>query len=82
MAFAGMPKATVQAAIGGVVLDTATSIKGLSDEDRAKYIEHGTVLLTIAVIAIVFTAPLGAILINTLGIRWLSYDGEEEQPDV
>ena len=26
-------------------------------------------------IAIVLTAPIGAILINTLGIRWLSYDG-------
>ena len=60
-----------------MVFDTAASIKGISDEDRVKYIEYGTILLTIAVIAIVFTAPLGAILINTLGIKWLSYDGEE-----
>ena len=37
MAFAWMPKATVQAAIGGVVLDTATSISGLSDEVRKEY---------------------------------------------
>ena len=36
-------------------------------------------MLTVAVIAIVFTAPLGAILINTLGIKWLTYDGEETE---
>jgi hypothetical protein len=35
-------------------------------------------MLTVAVMAIVFTAPLGAILINTLGIKWLTYDGEEK----
>lgn len=64
------------------MLDTATSIKGLSDENRAKFTEYGTILLTIAVIAIVFTAPLGAILINTLGIKWLSYDVEEEQTEL
>ena len=34
LAFAWMPKATVQAAIGGIVLDTARSIPGISDEDR------------------------------------------------
>lgn len=62
-----------------MVLDTAASAKGISDEDRVKYVEYGTILLTVAVIAIVFTAPLGAILINTLGVRWLSYDGEEQK---
>lgn len=75
MAFAWMPKATVQAAIGGVVLDTASSINGLDDETREIYKNYGTIMLTVAVIAIVFTAPLGAILINTLGIKWLTYDG-------
>jgi hypothetical protein len=34
-------------------------------------------ILTTAVVAIIITAPLGAILINTLGIRWLTCDAEE-----
>ena len=33
-------------------------------------------------LAIVFTAPLGAILINTLGIKWLSYDGAEDKNEI
>jgi len=77
LAFAWMPKATVQAAIGGIVLDTARSVKGVSDADRALYINYGNILLSTAVLAIVFTAPIGAILINTLGIKWLSYDGDD-----
>ena len=53
-------------------------MKGVSDADRALYIEYGNILLSTAVLAIVFTAPIGAILINTLGIKWLSHDGDEE----
>ena len=30
-------------------------------------------------VSIIITAPLGAILINTLGIRWLSCDAEEKE---
>lgn len=33
-------------------------------------------MLTTAVFAICLTAPLGAIFINTLGTKWLTYDGE------
>lgn len=33
-------------------------------------------ILTTAVVAIIFTAPLGAIFINTFGNKWLSHDGE------
>lgn len=32
-------------------------------------------MLTTAVFAICITAPLGAIFINTLGTKWLNYDG-------
>ena|SRR6056300_875925 len=35
-------------------------------------------MLTTAVFAICITAPLGAIFINTLGTKWLSYDGDDE----
>jgi hypothetical protein len=34
-------------------------------------------MLTTAVFAVVITAPLGAIMINTLGPKWLDYDGED-----
>lgn len=46
-----MPKATVQAAIGGIPL--------------AMGLECGNIVLTTAVTAILITAPLGAFLIET-----------------
>ena len=73
-AFSWIPKATVQAAIGGIVLDNARQLAGISDEDRANYIQYGNIVLTMAVLSIILTAPSGAILINTLGTRWLSDD--------
>ncbi len=48
--FAYMPKATVQAAIGGVAL--------------ANGLECGSLVLTVAVVSILITAPLGATLIE------------------
>lgn len=73
MAFAWIPKATVQAALGGICLMRAQE-NGLS----AQYVEWGQAMLTTAVFAICLTAPLGAIFINTLGTKWLMYDGDEE----
>jgi hypothetical protein len=32
-------------------------------------------MVTTAVFAIIITAPLGAIMINTLGEKWMDYDG-------
>ncbi|XP_050431787.1 sodium/hydrogen exchanger 9B2-like isoform X2 [Adelges cooleyi] len=57
---AWLPKATVQAALAPVALDRART-KG-TDED----VESATQLLTVAVISILVTAPIGAI-----GIQWL-----------
>lgn len=57
-AIAYMPKATVQAAIGGIPL--AMGIPG------------GEIMLTIAVIAILVTAPVGAILIDSTHKRLLT----------
>ncbi len=53
-----MPKATVQAAIGGVPL--------------AMGLACGNVVLTVAVLAILITAPLGAFGIDRTYKRWLS----------
>ncbi len=56
--FAYIPKATVQAAIGGIPL-----AMGLSS---------GSLVLTVAVLSILITAPLGAILIDFTYKRFLS----------
>ena len=46
--------------------------EGLTDD----YLEWGQAMLTTAVFSICITAPLGAIFINTLGTKWLNYDGD------
>ena len=71
MAFAWIPKATVQAALGGIMLMRAQA-DGLAPE----YLDWGQAMLTTAVFSICITAPLGAIFINTLGTKWLNYDGD------
>lgn len=53
-----VPKATVQAAIGAVPLSAGVA--------------SGDLILAIAVLSIIITAPLGAIGINFAGNRWLS----------
>ena len=58
--FAYMPKATVQAAIGGAPL--------------AMGLACGEIVLTVAVISIIITAPLGAILIDATYKRYLPKD--------
>ncbi|KAL6110705.1 slc9b2 [Pungitius sinensis] len=61
IALAWMPKATVQAAIGSTALDMART-KG--DVQLQKYSMD---VLTVAVLAILITAPIGALLIGLLG---------------
>ena len=61
-----LPKATVQAAMGAVPL--AMIIDGKITTMTA---ETGQVILAVAVLAIVVTAPLGAIGIRQLGPRLL-----------
>ena len=63
-----MPKATVQAAIGGVPL--------------AMGLECGNTVLTIAVMAILITAPLGAFLIELTYKKLLKHDLREENVNV
>jgi len=69
MGFAWIPKATVQAAIGGEILQMAEE-----EGDMPEFERYGIKILTTAVFAIVFTAPLGAILTNTLGPMWLEHN--------
>lgn len=62
-----LPKATVQAAIGGIALDKARKM-GLSEVEQAP----AMTVVTMAVLSIILTAPLGAILITKLGPRLLN----------
>ncbi|XP_030644223.1 sodium/hydrogen exchanger 9B2 [Chanos chanos] len=61
IALAWMPKATVQAAIGSTALDVA---RNKEQEELKKY---GMDVLTVAVLSILITAPIGAILIGLTG---------------
>lgn len=63
-----LPKATVQASIGGIALS-----EGL---------ECGTMILTGAVISILITAPIGAILMDSLYKKLLNKDELLEQREV
>lgn len=60
-----LPKATVQASIGGIALSECLAC--------------GNVVLTTAVIAILFTAPSGAILMDSLYKRLLSEAKKDEK---
>ena len=66
VALAWIPKATVQAAIGALALDLARQ----QEAGRAA-ITYGTQVVTIAVLAIIVTAPIGALAIAKTGPRWL-----------
>ena len=62
--FAYMPKATVQAAIGGLPL--------------AMGLVSGEIILTVAVVSIIVTAPIGALLIDRSYKKLLT---REYEPD-
>lgn len=68
ISLAWMPKATVQAAIGSSALDMARSA---GDEQLQVY---GLDLLTVAVLAILITAPIGALSIGLSGPKLLQQD--------
>jgi len=66
VALAWIPKATVQAAIGALALDLARR-----NEAGPQAEIYGTQIVTIAVLAILVTAPIGALAIAWSGPRWL-----------
>ena len=67
VALAWLPKATVQAAVGGQAFDDARKLApkdGLTIDDIEHYKGLGLTVLTISVLAILITAPIGAIAIK------------------
>ena len=79
VSLAWIPKATVQAAIGPLALDMANAAlinasENILEHDKSildKRVELGKQLLTMAVLSILVTAPLGAFAIMTTGTRLL-----------
>lgn len=68
-----LPKATVQATIGPIALDLARQ-RGVAEE-----ISWANTILVSSVIAIVLTAPLGALLMEKMAPRWLQKEDEAEE---
>ncbi len=75
-AFAWLPKATVQAAIGGIILDQVRSDIP-EGEVKDEYEDYGLLILTTSIISIVISAPVGAIFTNTFGPKLLVNDHDE-----
>lgn len=73
-AIAWLPKATVQAAIGSIPLLKARAVNASSQE-----VLYGIQIVTIAVLAILITAPIGAIGISLTGPRWLGKRTQEDE---
>ena len=69
MCVAWLPKATVQAAVGGAALDLMQE-RGYGPEAE----ERGRLVLMLSVLVILLTAPVGAIGIAILGPLWLTQD--------
>ena len=85
VSLAWLPKATVQAAVGGQALDDAKKLfpkDGITQEDITHYEDLGLKVLTIAVLAILITAPIGAIAIKLSAPVFLDSDtGIEKNKD-
>ena len=85
IAMSWLPKATVQAALGAVALDRANDLSGSDnaggenndDGDKADKVLYGTQILTLAVLSILITAPLGAFLIARWGPKLLEQEKEK-----
>jgi len=78
LAFAWMPKATVQAALGPIFLERAKLL------EMSEMYHMGEQILTLAVLSILITAPLGAVTIMGLGPMLLQkkkMDEDEEEEE-
>merc|ERR1719329_524527 len=77
IALAWMPKATVQAALGGIPLAMVEANMDKNSSEYEQYRKWGMEIITCAVFSILFTAPAGLMIIQIFGPRWLNYDGQD-----
>ena len=73
LAFAWMPKATVQAALGPIFLERAKLL------EMTEMYHIGEQILTLAVLSILITAPLGAVTIMGLGPKLLAKKKDQDE---
>jgi NhaP-type Na+/H+ and K+/H+ antiporters len=76
VAISYLPKATVQAAIGGGLLDLGLSL------GNPAIIFAGTIVLSVSVVSILLTAPLGAIAIDLSRPRLIKRDDGNQSGDM
>ncbi|XP_053317518.1 sodium/hydrogen exchanger 9B2 isoform X2 [Spea bombifrons] len=75
ISLAWIPKATVQAAIGSVALDTARG------KQNVQYEGYGMDVLTVAFLSILITAPIGAVIIGLTGPKMLQKANESSREE-
>jgi len=71
---AWIPKATVQAAVGGTALDMVTELN-LGNEAKRR----AELILMLSVLIILMTAPLGAVCVALTGPRWLAREEDAKE---
>lgn len=76
IAFAWLPKATVQAALCTFPLLRVKDNLSPDDMDYYNYIEWTNQILSTAILSICITAPVGVISIKIFGKRWLEHDAK------
>ncbi|XP_013133881.1 PREDICTED: mitochondrial sodium/hydrogen exchanger 9B2 isoform X2 [Papilio polytes] len=69
---AWMAKATVQAALGPVALDEVRKMATADGQPVPEMLQYAETVLTVCIMSIVITAPLGAMVITITGPRLLS----------
>ena len=72
MAFSWLPKATVQAALSGVIFTDAKAQK------NSEMQHYGNIIQTVSIFSIVICAPIGAVLISTFGPIFLPHTPPSE----
>ena len=77
MAFSWTPKATVQAATAGLLLN---ALRNSDEEVSEEFLQVGKEILTTGIMSIVFCAPLSAILMNSTGHLLVEKDQIIEKP--
>lgn len=70
-----LPKATVQATIGPIALDLARR----RSPDNGQELYFANTVLICSVVAIVLTAPLGAVLMERLAPKWLKNADDDDE---
>ncbi len=71
-----LPKATVQASIGGGLLDLGNQLLANGDPTAERIIIAGTIVLSVSVLSILITAPVSALTMNLTYKRLLTEDND------